>query len=256
MGAVVGTPPERAVVQFAIDGELQSVEPLGRGHIHRTWCSRFRGPAGERRFVHQRINRAVFEQPDRVMDNIARVTGHLRRKFREAGSDPTRRTLTIVPARDGSPLLRTIDGEYWRTYRYIDHASTFDAPRDEAHVFQVGQAFATFLRMLADLEGPPLYETIRRFGDTRLRFERFVDVTNRDPLGRAGAVADEIAFVRRRERLAALVVELIAAGAVPRRVAHHDTKINNVLIDDATDEGICVIDLDTVMAGTVLYDFG
>jgi Ser/Thr protein kinase RdoA (MazF antagonist) len=248
--------PERIVAQFGIDGQLQEMEPLGRGHIHQTWCGRFRTPRGIERYVHQRINRSVFEHPERVMRNIERVTEHLRRKLQQTGLDPARHTLTIVPATDGRSFYRTPRGEYWRTFRYIEGATTYDVVRDDSHVYHTARAFASFVQMVGDLGQPPLFETIPNFGNTRMRFDRFSGAAEDDPLNRAATAGDVIAFAQRRETLSRLLVDLLAAGDLPVRIIHFDTKINNVLIDDRTGEGICVIDLDTVMPGTVLYDFG
>jgi Ser/Thr protein kinase RdoA (MazF antagonist) len=247
---------EQIVTRFLRGGRLVSVEPFGSGHIHDTYVSRVEGPQGVSRLVHQRINHHVFADPAQVMENIARVTGHLRARIRAEGEDPARRTLTVVPTDEGGDFLRTGDGHFWRTFLYIEGARSHDTARGPEHAYQVARAFALFQHRLADLPPPRLHEVIPQFGNTRKRFEGLLAMLDADPLNRAGGAKPEIAFALERESLASLLVDLRAQDRVPERVVHHDTKINNVLIDDATGEGICVIDLDTVMPGTALYDFG
>lgn len=244
------------VTRFETGDELLDVEPLGSGHIHDTWVSRVRTPEGVRRFVHQRINQAVFAHPEQVMENIERVLAHQKTKILAAGGDPDRAALTIVPARAGGALVLDADGGAWRTYRYIEGARTHDRPLDGAHVRAAGRAFATFHRQVEDLPGPRLHETIPGFGDTRMRFRDFERTLREDARGRAASAGPEVAFALARRSLAELLVGLQERGEVPERILHYDTKLNNVLIDDETGEGVCVIDLDTVMPGTILYDFG
>jgi Ser/Thr protein kinase RdoA (MazF antagonist) len=253
-------PDERSVRQvircFRIDGELQSVEPWGSGHIHDTYAGRFRTAGGEVRFIHQRINDDVFPRPVEVMENIERVTGHLREKVLAEGGDPERGCLQLVPAQDGGTCHRDGAGAFWRTYRFIEGAQTYNVVQRPEQVYQAARAFGRFQRRLRDLPGPPLHETIPRFGDSLRRFEAFLEALDADSRDRAVGAGREIDAVLEREELASRLGELQAQGGIPSRIIHYDTKLNNVLLDDETGEGICVIDLDTVMAGTALYDFG
>ena len=244
------------VGRFRTGGKVVSVDPLGSGHIHDTFVSQVQGGAGSKRFVHQRINDRVFASPATLMQNVERVTSHLRSKILAEGGDPQRETLTVVPTVEGENLLETGAGEFWRTYEFIEGARTFDTIEQPRQAEQMGRAWAVFQRRIADLPGPELHETIPRFGDTRRRFEEFSRAVDADRVGRAVSVKKEIAFVERHEELSRLLTDLLADNRIPERVAHYDTKPNNVMIDDDTGEGICVIDLDTVMQGTVLYDFG
>ena len=241
---------------FRVDGVPVSARTVKHGHIHDTWVSTVRGARGEARFVHQRLNRAVFPWPERVMENVERVTQHVRARLSAAGQDAARGTLTVIPALDGRSYHVAQDGGVWRTYRFIEGARTFSVVQGPRHAFEAARAFARFLALVADLPGPPLHETVPAFADTGRRFEAFARALESDRARRAARAAPEVAFARGREELARLLVDLPARGAVPRRVVHHDTKIDNVLIDDRTGEGICVIDLDTVMHGTALFDFG
>jgi Ser/Thr protein kinase RdoA (MazF antagonist) len=246
--------------RFDIPGTFLSAAPHGGGYINDTFLARYETPSGIRCYIHQRINHNVFKEPVKVMENIQRVTAHARRQIIAAGGDPQRETLNLVPARDGLPYYHIPEDEpfggYWRTYLFIEGAHAFDVPENLEQVYHAARAFGNFQRLLNDLPGPRLHETILNFHHTRKRFEAFHAILEADPAGRAGAVRPEIDFILRREQDASRVVDLLARGELPERVTHNDTKLNNVLIDDASGQGICVIDLDTVMPGTVLYDFG
>jgi Ser/Thr protein kinase RdoA (MazF antagonist) len=242
--------------QFAIEGRWVSSCAIPSGHINDTYCSEFKTDGGRVRYVNQRINHLVFREPEKLMENIERVTRFARDEIVAAGGDPLRETLTIVPARDGKSFHKTPEGDYWRTFLYIEGARTYDKVDDLRHVYSASRAFGAFQRMLSRLPGGRLHETIPDFHHTRKRFEAFRTALGRDVAGRAAAVRPEIDFVLAREKDTGVVVDGLAAGRIPERVTHNDTKLNNVMIDDRTGEGICVIDLDTIMPGSVLYDFG
>lgn len=244
------------VSYFQLDGEYLDATRLRRGHIHDTYISRFRDGRGEVRYIHQWINLFVFKDPDKLMENIERVTQHAREQIVAAGGDPWRETLTLVPTTEGHSFLRTPDGECWRTYLFIEGARTYDEAEDLNYLLSAGRAFGNFQRMLSTLPEPRLHETIPNFHHTRKRFEALVRAVERDPMNRAGQVKPEIAFALQREALTSVIVDMLAQGKIPERVTHNDTKLNNVMIDDRTGEGVCVIDLDTVMPGSTLYDFG
>jgi len=242
--------------QFAIDGEFLDAEPYGSGHINATYVSGVRQGRRVVRYVHQRINHTIFTSPEKVMENIVRVTAHIRAKLVAAGADPCRRVLTVVPTVDGQSFLKTPGGEYWRTYLFVEGARTYDVIEDPEHVYAAGKAFAEFQERVADLPGPRLYETIPHFGNAVKRLEALDEAVRRDPAGRVRAAGNEIDFVTARRATVSMFEDLRLAGAVPERIIHYDTKTNNVLIDDRTGEGICVIDLDTVMPGLAMFDFG
>jgi aminoglycoside phosphotransferase (APT) family kinase protein len=206
--------------------------------------------------VHQRINQHVFREPDKVMENIQRVTQYASQQILAAGGDPRRETLQLVPTRDGLASYRTPNGDTWRTYAFIEGARTYDIAENLQQVYAAANAFGRFQVLLNDLPGPRLHETIPNFHHTRQRFEAFLRALQNDPANRASEAAAEIEFLRKREADASVVVDLLAEGKLPERVTHNDTKLNNVLIDDQSGEGICVIDLDTTMPGSALYDFG
>ncbi len=245
---------------FDIPGAFVSAAPHGGGYINDTYLARYETASGPACFIHQRINHHVFVEPEKVMENIEQVTRYAREQILLAGGDAQRETLNLVPARDGRSFYRIpYDqpfGGYWRTYLFIEGAHTFDVPENLEQVYHAARAFGKFQKLLDSLPGPRLHETILNFHQTRKRFETFVRALEADPVGRAKTVLPEIDFILRREKDASVVVDLLAQRKLPERVTHNDTKLNNVLIDDRTGEGLCVIDLDTMMPGSALYDFG
>ena len=241
---------------FAVEGRWVSSCPIPSGHINDTYCSKFEDGGRTVQVVNQRINHLVFREPEKLMENIERVTRFAREKILAAGGDPNRETLTIVPTRDGRSYHRTPEGAYWRMFIYIGGARTYDRVEDLRHVYSASKAFGNFQKMLAELPGARLHETIPDFHHTRKRYDAFLAALEFDPVRRAAAVKPEIDFVLAREKDAGDVVDGLLSGRIPERVTHNDTKLNNVMIDDRTGEGICVIDLDTVMPGSILYDFG
>jgi len=242
---------------FSIPGRWLESRPYGSGWINETLLVEFEDAGRRTRWIQQRINARVFRDPGQVMENVARVTEHQRRALERRGaSDAARRALRLVPARAGGTAWVDADGDWWRTFHFIAGASSRDAVTSAREAAAAAEAFGRFLAELADLPGPRLHETIPRFHDARARFEQVVAAAGADAHGRLAGCRREVDFVLAREPLVARLESLLASGALPERVAHNDTKINNVLIDDASGEAVCVIDLDTVMPGTVLYDFG
>jgi len=245
--------------RFAIPGTFVHGAPLGSGHIHDTWAVTWRERGQDRRYVHQRLNERVFPDVPGLMENIGRITRHLQRRT-EAGADVpagrARRGLTLVPARDGVDWMRDDTGRAWRTCLLIEGTVTRDCVAEPAQARAAAHAFGLFQRQVADLDGPPLRETIPRFHDTPARYAAFEAAVAADNAARAAAARAEIAFARDQAPLARGLADPAAGGSLPLRVAHNDTKLNNVLFDAVTGEGLCVIDLDTVMPGVGLCDFG
>jgi hypothetical protein len=253
--------PEEVVSAFAIPGECVSIVPFGKGHINDTYLSRWRaegaGGAREERYIHQRINDKVFRRPDQVMENIARVTSHLAEALRREGAgDVERRTLTVVPARTGESWHRDRGGGWWRTYLFIGGTRAEDRVESPAQARLLGAAIGRFQRMLADLPPPPLHETIPSFHDMRFRYRQLDDALAADAMGRARAVGPELEFFAANRKRGAALMEGLESGSLPPRICHNDAKLNNILLDEATGEALCVVDLDTVMPGTALFDFG
>lgn len=243
--------------RFDFPGTLADCAPINTGHINSTYRLRFDLPEGKaREYVLQRINIYVFKKPVEVMENISLVTEHIARALENSGIDPENRVLRLVPLKAGGTVYPETEEDYWRAYDFVAHSVTVDRVDSPAQFREIGSAFGEFQGMLADFPIEKLHDTIPDFHDTRKRLDTFERSVAKDALGRAASVEREIAFVRARRGAMCRIVELIDAGVIPLRVTHNDTKINNVLLDADTGRALCVIDLDTVMAGSALYDFG
>jgi len=242
----------RAVARhFEIVGDYLAAASYGSGHINDTYCVNFDQGGQSVRYIFQRINHNIFKTPVALMENVQRVTAHLAAKVAgEPGA--SRRVLTLVSARDGRAWHVDAEGNHWRVYVFIEKARTFDAVESAGQAFQAARAFGQFQKWLADLPAPRLHDTIPDFHHTPKRFAALETALAADAANRAKLARPEIEFALRHREICGL---LLAAG-LPERVTHNDTKFNNVLLDDATGQGICVIDLDTVMPGLALYDFG
>jgi hypothetical protein len=242
----------RAVArQFLIAGEYQEGESYGSGHINDTYCVVFDQAGTYVRYLFQRINHTVFKNPVALMENVHRVTVHLGNKT--AGSpDASRCVLKLVSARDGKVWYCDAEGNHWRVYLFIEQARTYDTVESTAQAFEAAKAFGQFQKLLADLPSPRLNNTIPNFHNTPRRFEQFEKALAADASNRAQLARPEIEFAFHQKSITGVLL----AANLPERVTHNDTKLNNVMIDDATGKWVCVIDLDTVMPGLVHYDFG
>lgn len=242
---------------FRIPGDFVSAAPYGHGHINDTYAVVFDQAGQPVRYLFQRINHRVFHNPSAVMENISRVTAHLREKLEaEGAAQASRRVLTLVPTVDGRMWEMDESGHHWRCYLFIEKARTYDQPATPAQAHQAARAYGRFQHLLADLPAPRLRDTVPLFHHTRARFEALRQAARDNPLGRAAGLGPELDFCLAREPMVDTLLALQAQGVLPERVIHNDTKLDNVMLDDATGEGICVVDLDTVMPGLVLYDFG
>jgi Ser/Thr protein kinase RdoA (MazF antagonist) len=242
---------------FALGSEIVSASPYGSGHINDTYKVDVKPTSGPSRFVLQRINHNVFRRPDELMANVERVCAHAYAKLKKSG-DPAaeRRTLRLIQTLEGKAWHIDAAGNRWRCYHFIEGATGHDVVRSPEQAYAAAKSFGAFQSLLADLPGGRLHETIPDFHHTPSRFARFQQALAKDSQGRAAASVPEIAFALARAHEVSVVVDALRDGTLPERVTHNDTKLNNVLLDDITQEGVCVIDLDTVMPGSVLYDFG
>ena len=247
----------KIVEQFSTSGSAVKFDPINTGHINSTYrvtCADENGV--ESAYTLQKINKYVFKQPELVMENICAVTDFLRNKIALAGGDTTRETLSVVPAKDGKAFYMDEEEEYWRLYPYIDNASTYDSVENPIHLKNAGYAFGRFQTQLADFPIEKLHDTIPNFHNTRKRFDDFFAGVEADVCGRVKNALPEIEILKKFRHLSGFLLEKQEAGILPLRVTHNDTKYNNILIDDATNDALCVIDLDTVMPGLAAYDFG
>ncbi len=243
--------------QFQIYGDILHAEACKIGHINETYTASYNQGGKLIRYIHQKINQRVFKDPVAVMDNVLRVTSHLRRRLlAEGANDITRRALVVVPTRDNQSFYRDGAGEYWRTFVFVERAATFEAVQSPQQAFEAGKAFGRFQQLLVDLPGKRLSETIPFFHHTRRRFDALMQAVEADPHNRAQSAMGEVSFALNQEKIVDVLLNALKRREIPERIAHNDTKFNNVMLDWETGEALCVVDLDTVMPGSVLYDFG
>lgn len=246
-----------AVGHFCFEGIYQESRPFGNGHINDTYLLEFKtGKKKPKRYILQRMNKDIFSKPAELMDNIVGVTSYLREIVLANGGDPLRETLNIIPAKDGKAYYVDAQEEYWRAYHFIENAVSYEQVEKPEDFYESAAAFGNFQRQLADYPAATLHETIPGFHDTKARLEMFKKAVEKDVCSRAASVKKEIEFVLEREDVAGFFGDLLAKGEIPLRVTHNDTKLNNIMMDIETGKGICVIDLDTVMPGLAMNDFG
>ena len=244
----------QAAAAFDFGLPTGEAERYGAGHINDTfavWAADH-----SRRWILQRINTDTFTDPAGLMENVTGVTSYLRREILARGGDPDRETLNVVPTREGKPYYTDCEGGAWRAYLFVEGTVCLQKVENERDFYTAAETFGNFQNQLADYPAATLHETIARFHDTPNRYANFEKALAADVMGRAREIGPEIAFIRAREADCHVLMDQLAAGVLPLRVTHNDTKLNNVLIDQATGKGICVIDLDTVMPGLSAYDFG
>ncbi len=241
-----------AADHFDLDGKPVSIQINRSGHINDTVIVTAENDGCSRRYILQRINTDILSRPDELMENIVHVTTFLKDKIRSAGGDPERETLTVVPAGDGSPLYRDGDGSCWRAYLFIEDTVCYDRPDQPERFGQSGAIFGRFQRMLSDYPAESLHETIADFHNTEVRFRNFMSAVSKDCMYRAGEVEREIRFLEDRRDY----TRILQGTSMPLRVLHNDTKLSNVLFDQKSGKPLCVIDLDTIMPGYVITDFG
>lgn len=244
------------VDRFIISGEIVVVTAVKRGHINDTYIVNCDHNGQPIRYVLQRINHIVFKDPPSMMENITRITEHIRRKMQAVAPDLASRQLTVIGTDDGKSFHEDFDGNFWRMYNFIDNSVTYDKLESTDLAREAARMFGWFQRMLTDLPGPLLHDTIPDFHNTPKRFDVFQEVLKADTLNRAKDVNPEIDFLFENSDICYVLTDLADKGHIPARIAHNDTKINNVMLDVKTNKGVCVVDLDTVMPGLSVYDFG
>ncbi len=241
---------------YALPGTVADVARHGKGHINDTFCVVCRMPeGGTARFILQRLSQAAFPHPEEVMENFVGITSYLRREILAEGGDPLRETLSLVKTGDGADFVTDAEGRAWRLMPFIENAECYQSATPELFAAS-GRAFGRFQYMLRDYPARTLHETIPHFHDTESRFEQFLAALEADKMNRAEGVSPEIQFILRRKADCGVALRALREGKLPLRVTHNDTKLNNILIDRDTREGICIIDLDTTMPGLAINDFG
>jgi len=241
---------------FLKEETITELKAHGNGHINDTFVVVCEENGNQTRWILQKINRYVFPHPEQVMENVVGVTTFLKNKIVAQGGNPERETLTVLPAKDGKTYCVDEKGDYWRCYNFISDTLCFESAETVEDFYEAAVAFGKFQSLLADYPAETLHETIANFHNTKARFAVFQEAVAKDTAKRAKGVQKEIQFILDREAVANYFTDLLVQGEIPLRVTHNDTKINNILMDKESRKGICVIDLDTVMPGLAMHDFG
>ena len=248
---------EHSIVKnFAVEGEFVSATPHGSGHINETRLVVTKTDSGEREYVLQRINNNVFKNPTALMENYVGVTSYLRDVIEKTGGDPTRETLNVIKTKNGENFFLSPDGEYWRMLGFVNNSLCYDKVEKPEQFYMSAVAFGNFQYLLRDYPASTLNEIIPNFHNTPDRIRLFEEALEADVCGRAKDVPEEIEFVLSRREFANTLEEAREAGRLPLRVTHNDTKLNNVLFDKTTGKALCIVDLDTIMPGYSVNDFG
>lgn len=242
--------------QFQLKGEIDTIEPLGNGLINRTLAVTTKDADATYRYVLQQINHRIFQNVSGLMHNIELVTNFLKEKIVARGGDPERETLTVVKTQQGDSYYQDDNGDYWRVYPFVEGTYTLEKVERDEDFAEAGRAFGAFQAELDGFDASQLVEVLPKFHDTRDRLRQFEEAVAADVAGRAASIQDLIDFIRARRDDAYLLYDLLDAGELPLRVTHNDTKLNNILMDNETKRGLCIVDLDTIMPGLVLFDFG
>lgn len=240
------------IEQFEILGDVTSVKIYGSGHINTT----YRVNTTEEDYILQKVNTSIFKNMEQLVENVAGVTEYLTETIKKRGGNPRRETLQVIRTKDGQNYYKGDDGFSYRMYYFITGASCYDTVEKPEVFYESAVAFGKFQCLLASYPAETLHETIPDFHHTAKRFETFLQAVEQDVCDRASGVQDEIAFVMKRAKDMSVLTDMLAKGELPLRVTHNDTKLNNIMIDNETGKGICILDLDTVMPGLSVNDFG
>ncbi|MBK5201756.1 MAG: phosphotransferase [Spirochaetaceae bacterium] len=246
---------EELISKFQIKGELIKIKQNNEGHINTTFMSTFNDDGIIKKYTHQKINKFAFKKPDHVMENITNITNHIQSKIKDM-KDKEKRCLEVVFTKDNKPYFIDKNGDYFRTYKFIDNVRTYQKIDNCNTAFHLGEAISTFQNQLSDFDCSSLYDTIPNFHDMRMRYKSFKDAIIEDKFNRVKLVKNEIDYLLANEERGYIIIDEFKNNKLPLRVIHNDTKINNVLFNCDGSEALSVIDLDTVMAGTILFDTG
>ena len=245
------------VSNFEIKESFVKAEPYGEGHINQTFLLTTNDNGKEKLYILQKINNNLFKNIDELMNNIKLVTEFNRQKISARGGNPDRESLSLVYAKDGKPYYFDQESKgYFRVYKFITDATAFQRADTEELFYQSAVAFGEFANLLAEFDATKLYEVLPDFHNTVKRFSNFEKALAENKSGRAHLAKPEIEFYLSRKEYCSKIVDLLASGKMPTKVTHNDTKLNNVMLDDKTAVPVAVIDLDTIMPGSICYDFG
>lgn len=247
---------ENIVKQFKFKGQFIEGSSYGEGHINDTYLIVFQDGNDKNYYILQRLNSNIFKNIASLMNNVKLVTDFVRKKVIEAGGDPNRECMRIIDTVDNKTYFDDGDNNYWRAYDFIQNTISYQVVDSEDVFRDTGKAFGVFIANLDEFDASQLYEVIPNFHNTRDRYNTFEKALKADTVKRADTAKDEIDFVLARNKYCDIIVDGLQSGEIPLRVTHNDTKANNVLVDADTKKAICIIDLDTIMPGSLLYDFG
>ena len=242
--------------QYGFNGTVEEIKPITVGHINDTFVVEYDVEGKKEKYLLQWINHNVFKKPVEVMENVVGVTEHIKKKVAEAGGDTEREVLTVFKTSNGENYVKTEDGGHWRVYNFVDDSYSLDGVNSREDFKMAAVAFGNFQKQLADYPIETLKDTIPNFHNTVSRFNDFKIALEENRSGRKDEALKEIEFVLAREKDCSVLTDMLESGELPLRVTHNDTKLNNVLFDKTTNQPLCVVDLDTVMPGSSLYDFG
>lgn len=243
---------ETIAKNFKIEGEVKEISPYGNGHINDTYLL----STSKKRYILQRMNNSIFKNPEALMENIAGVTSFIREKVEKAGGDVNRETMNIIKSIEDKNFYVDSEGRYWRIYQFVEDTLCYDKIESKEDFYACALAFGRFQGLLADYPADKLYETIENFHNTLWRYENFLEAVDKNLANRKDAVSKEIEFIKAQYDFIKEIYDIEDSKQIPLRVTHNDTKLNNILFDKETKKGICVIDLDTVMPGYAINDFG
>ncbi len=247
---------ELVLKNFEVKGTLISAEPYGNGLINRSFYAVYEDNGIKKPYLLQKINSKLFDPVEKLMQNIELVTEFNRKKIIERGGNPDKESLTLIKTHDGKAYYKTEDGEYYRLYIFIEDTIALQKVENPKDFYYSAIAFGNFNNLLAEFDASKLYEILPNFHNTKVRYQNFLTALEKDEFNRAKDCQKEIEFIKARESYYGKIVDMLASGEMPLKVTHNDTKLNNVLLDDKTGEPVCVIDLDTIMPGSLCYDFG
>ena len=250
---------ENALSRFALDGEVRSYAPYGSGHINDTYLVE-----ANRKYILQRMNTNIFKNPRELMENVSLVCDFMEKEIRKNGGDPEREGLRLIPLKSVEEIggkeahyyYEDAEQNFFRVYLFIENAVSYNLVEKPAHFYESAYAFGHFQNLLAHFPAEKLHETIPDFHNSEKRFQRFLEVLQKDALHRRTDCGEEVQFFLSHEKDLSYAMELLRENKLPLRVSHNDTKLNNVLFDKNTEKALCIIDLDTVMPGLSIFDFG
>ncbi len=245
---------EEILKNFDVEGEVESIVPFGEGHINATYKVTFKGT--DKEYILQQLNTDIFKNYEGVIDNINNVTAYLKDIIVENGGDPNRETMTLIPTKTGKYYYMTEDNKCYRLYIFISDSICYQSAETTEQFASSGEAFGKFMRDLDKFDVNKLVDILPNFHNTVVRYQNFVNAINNDVKDRLKTVPVEVEFFKSRENFYSTITSMLESGEIPTRVTHNDTKLNNILFDAKTGNALCIIDLDTIMAGSLLYDFG